>query len=100
MTAEPSSLEFLIRSHNPTPTMAAGIGFSLSQRPQAYLKKSVPGETEASMLRTSGSCSGESVGPPARAGATPATSTIDTRSAPSGRANGEVQVIRIPFVEG
>src|SRR6185369_17745481 len=76
------------------------MGFSLIQRPQAYLKKSVPGETEASMLRTSGSCSGESVGPPASAGAAPATSASDTSAARWRRVNREDPIIRVPFVDG
>src|SRR5262245_28518093 len=83
----------------PQPRSEAGMGFWASQWPQAYLKKSTPGETDVSMFHTSGSCSGESVGPPARAGAAAPTRTIATMSAPSGRANSDPAFIRVPFVD-
>src|SRR5262245_63874373 len=86
----------------PQPRSEAGMGLSLSQRPQAYLKKSAPGETAVSMLRTSGSCSGDSVAPPAWTGAAPSsrrTATAAAAAVDCGNDEDEVldRVIRVPF---
>jgi len=74
------------------------MGFWASHLPQAYLKKSAPGETDVSMLSTSGSCCGESVGPPARTGT--AHTIRQARSSPSRRPAEGIgfRVIEVPFL--